>query len=199
MRTTSTCCFLLTSSFLFFSALIASNLAFFRSNSALRSAIFYPFVIIPRSIDNLQNLLQEMQKYTVRLRPHITHPTWRLQYVPSGGCFGTNRVQRNIHLDTIFTRQHFLSGQMQDSQWERLPTQVQIQDLVKGGPQVLRPKVADVVKRSRASKASNFVAGVQGPLKGPGSFWVFNAQICILPHSRDSFSLIFDIYFNTKS
>ena len=36
-------------------------------------------------------------------------------------------------------------------------------------------------------------------LKGPGSFWVFNAQICILPHSRDSFSLIFDIYINTKS
>ena len=36
-------------------------------------------------------------------------------------------------------------------------------------------------------------AGVQGLLKGPGSFWVFNAQICILPHSRDSFSLIFDI------
>ena len=42
------------------------------------------------------------------------------------------------------------------------------------------------------------VAGVQGPLKGPGSFWVFNAQICILTHSRDSFSLIFDIYFDTK-
>ena len=42
-------------------------------------------------------------------------------------------------------------------------------------------------------------AGVQGLLKGPGSFWVFNAQICILTHSRDSFSLIFDIYFNTKS
>ena len=33
-------------------------------------------------------------------------------------------------------------------------------------------------------------AWVQGLLKGPGSFWVFNAQICILPHSRDSFSLI---------
>ena len=42
------------------------------------------------------------------------------------------------------------------------------------------------------------VARVQGPLKGPGSFWVFNAQICILTHSRDSFSLIFDIYFDTK-
>ena len=41
-------------------------------------------------------------------------------------------------------------------------------------------------------------ARVQGLLKGPGSFWVFNAQICILPHSRESFSLIFDIrlYFN---
>ena len=48
-------------------------------------------------------------------------------------------------------------------------------------------------------RSEQFVAGVQGPLKGPGSFWVFNAQICILPHSRDSFSLIFDIYFNTKS
>ena len=41
--------------------------------------------------------------------------------------------------------------------------------------------------------------GVQGLLKGPGSFWVFYAQICILTHSRDSFSLIFDIYFDTKS
>ena len=48
-------------------------------------------------------------------------------------------------------------------------------------------------------QSKQFVAGVQGPLKGPGSFWVFNAQICILPHSTDSFSLIFDIYFNTKS
>ena len=43
------------------------------------------------------------------------------------------------------------------------------------------------------------VAGVQGPIKGPGSFQVFNAQICIIPHSRDSLSLIFDIYFNTKT
>ena len=33
---------------------------------------------------------------------------------------------------------------------------------------------------------------------GPESFWVFNAQICILPHSRDSISLIFDSKFNTK-
>ena len=67
-----------------------------------------------------------------------------------------------------------------------------------GGPQVLRAKVADVAKRSHAREASNLQPGSQGPLKGPGSFWVFNAQICILPHSRDSFSLIFDIYLNTK-
>ena len=37
------------------------------------------------------------------------------------------------------------------------------------------------------------VVEVQDPLNGPGSFWVFNSQICILPYSRDSFSLIFDI------
>ena len=38
--------------------------------------------------------------------------------------------------------------------------QVRIQDLVKGGPQLLRPKVADIAKRSRASEAS---------ILGPGS------------------------------
>ena len=32
--------------------------------------------------------------------------------------------------------------------------------------------------------------GVQGLLKGPESFWLFNAQICFLLHSRDYFSLI---------
>ena len=36
-------------------------------------------------------------------------------------------------------------------------------------------------------QSEQIAAGVQGPLKGPGSFWVFNAQICILPHSRDFF------------
>ena len=52
------------------------------------------------------------------------------------------------------------------------------------------------VESSERSKHS--AAGVQGPLKDPGSFWLFDAQICILTHSRDSFSLIFDIYFDTK-
>ena len=74
---------------------------------------------------------------------------------------------------------------------------MRIQDLVKWGPQLVRLKVADVAKWSD-ERSEQSAAGVQGPLKGPGSFWVFNAQICILTHSRDSFSLIFDIYFDTK-
>ena len=61
---------------------------------------------------------------------------------------------------------------------------------------------AESCRRSEAKsreRSKQSAARVQGPLKGPGSFWVFNAQICILTHSRDSFSLIFDIYFDTKS
>ena len=38
------------------------------------------------------------------------------------------------------------------------------------------------------------MAGVQGPLKGPGRFWGLHAQLLILPHSGDSFSLIFAVY-----
>ena len=77
--------------------------------------------------------------------------------------------------------------------------QVRIQDLVKGGPQLLRPKVADVVKQSHASEASNLQLGSRALKRALEAFGVFNAQICILTHSRDSFSLIFDIYFDTKS
>ena len=62
-----------------------------------------------------------------------------------------------------------------------------------GGPQLLRPKVADIAKRSRVSEASILRLGSRARLR------VFDAQICILTHSRDSFSLIFDIYFDTKS
>ena len=54
-----------------------------------------------------------------------------------------------------------------------------------GGTQVLRLKVANAAKWSHVSKVSNLHLG-------PGRFWVFNAQICILPHSRE-------IDFNTKS
>ena len=58
---------------------------------------------------------------------------------------------------------------------------------------------AESCRHSKAESRKHSAAGVQGPLKGPGSFWVFDAQICILAHSRDTFSLIFDIYFDTKS
>ena len=47
-------------------------------------------------------------------------------------------------------------------------------------------RCSEVESRKRSEHSA---AGVQGPLKGPGSFWVFDAQICILTHSRDSFLL----------
>ena len=76
---------------------------------------------------------------------------------------------------------------------------MRIQDLVKGGAPGAEAESCRHSEAELRERSEQFAAGVQGPLKGPGSFWVFNAQICILPHSRDSFSLIFDIYFNTKS
>ena len=76
--------------------------------------------------------------------------------------------------------------------------QVRIQDLVRGAPGP-ETESCQCSESESLEQGEQFAAGLQGPLKGPGSFWVFNAQICILPHSRDSFSLIFDIYFNTKS
>ena len=48
--------------------------------------------------------------------------------------------------------------------------QVRIQDLVKGGPQVLSPKVADVAKWSRASEASNLRRGSRARLRALEAF-----------------------------
>ena len=48
--------------------------------------------------------------------------------------------------------------------------QVRIQDLVKGGPQVLRPKVAEVAKRSRTSKVSNLRQGSRVRLRALEAF-----------------------------
>ena len=47
---------------------------------------------------------------------------------------------------------------------------MRIQDLVKGGPQVLRPKVADVAKRSCASKVSNLRLGSRAHLRALEAF-----------------------------
>ena len=77
-------------------------------------------------------------------------------------------------------------------------TQVRIQDLVKGGAPGAE---AESCRRSEAElreRSEQFVAGVQGPLKGPGSFWVFNTQICILPHSKDFCSHFWHLFQHQK-
>ena len=48
--------------------------------------------------------------------------------------------------------------------------QVRIQDLVKGDPQVLRPKFADVVKWSHVSEASNLQPGSRACLRALEAF-----------------------------
>ena len=48
--------------------------------------------------------------------------------------------------------------------------QVGIQDLVKGGPQLLRPKVADIVKWSRVSEASILRLGSRARLRALQAF-----------------------------
>ena len=47
---------------------------------------------------------------------------------------------------------------------------MRIQDLVKGGGQVLRLKVADVAKRSHVSKASNLQPGSKAHLRALEAF-----------------------------
>ena len=51
-----------------------------------------------------------------------------------------------------------------------LGMQVRIQDLVKGGPQLVRRKVADVAKRSRTSEASNLRPGFRAHLRALEAF-----------------------------
>ena len=69
--------------------------------------------------------------------------------------------------------------------------QVQIQDFVKETP-ASEAKSCQCSKAELCKQSEPLSAVVQGLLKDPVSFGVFNAQICILPHSRDSFFLIFD-------
>ena len=65
--------------------------------------------------------------------------------------------------------------------------QVRIQDLVKGGGPASEAESCRHSEAKSRERSEHSAAGVQGSLKGPGSFWVFDAQICILTHSRDSF------------
>ena len=68
-----------------------------------------------------------------------------------------------------------------------------------GGAQASEAESCRRSKAKSCEQSEQSAAGVQGLLKSPGSFWFFNAEICILTHSRDSFSLIFDIFFDTRS
>ena len=92
-----------------------------------------------------------------------------------------------------------LNGLGNSTSHQILVAQVRIQDLVKGGGPASEAESCRRSEVESREQSEHSAAGVQGLLKGPGSFWVFDAQICILTHSRDSFSLIFDIYFDTKS
>ena len=50
-----------------------------------------------------------------------------------------------------------------------------------------RASEAESCRRSEVEshkQSKHSVTRVQGPLKGPGSFWGFDAQICILTHSK---------------
>ena len=63
--------------------------------------------------------------------------------------------------------------------WTTTYYQVRIQDLVKGA----QGSEAESCRRSKVElheRSEHFVAGVQGLLKGPGNFWVFNAQVFLL-------------------
>ena len=55
-------------------------------------------------------------------------------------------------------------------------TQVRIQDLVKGGAPASEAESCRCSEAESCERSEHSAAGVQGPLKGPGSFWVFDAQ-----------------------
>ena len=79
-----------------------------------------------------------------------------------------------------------------------LLSQVRIQDLVKGGPQLPRPKVADIAKRSRASKANILRPGSRARLRALEAFGFLMLKYAFSHILETLFSLIFDIY-DTKS
>ena len=110
--------------------------------------------------------------------------------------FGSLWSVWTLHIASLFIPQTSLIVQISRINVLRLSInilidqQVRIQDLVKGGAPGAEAESCRRSEVESCERSEQFAAGVQGPLKGPGSFWVFNAQICILLHSRDSFSLI---------
>ena len=68
--------------------------------------------------------------------------------------------------------------------------QVRIQDLVKGGPQLLRPTVADVAKRSHASEASILRRGSRACLRALEAFGFLMLKYAF-SHILDTLFLLF--------
>ena len=68
--------------------------------------------------------------------------------------------------------------------------QVRIQDLVKGGPQLLRPKVANVAKRSRVSEASILRPGSRACLRALEAFGFLMLKYAF-SHILETLSLLF--------
>ena len=67
---------------------------------------------------------------------------------------------------------------------------MRIQDLVKGGPQLLRPKVADIVKRSRASEARILRPGSRARLRAREAFGFLMLKYAF-SHILETLSLLF--------
>ena len=68
-----------------------------------------------------------------------------------------------------------------------------------GGPQPPRPKVADLVKWSCMSEVSYLWLGSRAGLRALETFGFLMLKYAFSHILETLFSLIFDIYFNTKS
>ena len=112
-----------------------------------------------------------MQVARVILQPILSLTTEVWLHIPrTRSCF----YYENASLLEVFfeTDQRLIT--FIDRLWNKehliLIMQVRIQDFVKGGPQVLRPKIADIAKRSRASEASNLRPGSRAHLRALEAF-----------------------------
>ena len=68
----------------------------------------------------------------------------------------------------------------------------------RGGPQLLRPKVADIAKQSRASEASILRPRSRARLRALEAFGFLMLKYAFSHILETLFSLIFDIYFDNK-
>ena len=83
---------------------------------------------------------------------------------------------------------------MKIMKWDRCRSGI----LVKG-PQLLRPKVADVAEQSHKNEASYLWLGSWACLRALEAFGFLMLKYAFSHILETLFILIFDIYFNTKS